>query len=129
MPPKTIPRVEPKAPAAPDPRLLENLRPSLLRFFERRVGSRADVEDLTQEVFVHLARSVSPDDLREPERYVFRVATNVLHDRLRRGVVRRNRDHVPLEDPDIAGELPSAERVYQAHEVLERVMQVLAELT
>jgi RNA polymerase sigma factor (sigma-70 family) len=121
---------ESAAPDSPvDSGLVQRLRPSLLRFFERRVSNAADAEDLTQEVFLHLARHGAPEAIREPERYVFRVATNVLRDRLRRGVVRRTGDHVPLEDPDIAGELPSEERVHQNREILEHVMAVLEELT
>jgi RNA polymerase sigma-70 factor (ECF subfamily) len=99
-----------------------------MRFFQRRLKNPADAEDLTQEVFLHLVRS-SPDSLQEPQRYIFRVATNVLRDRLRRGTVRRAGDHIPIENPDLAGELSSAERVYQRHQVLERVLEVLSELT
>lgn len=112
-----------------DPALLEWLRPSLMRFFERRSASRADAEDLTQEVFLHLARSSGTQALRDPERYIFRTAANVLRDRVRRRAVRRHGDHIPLDDPDIAGELPSAERVCQAQEILEHVLAVLGRLT
>ncbi len=113
-----------------DRALLESLRPSLLRYFERRVANPDDAQDLTQEVFLHLTRSTSAAEaLREPERYVFRIASNVLRDRLRRGKVRRAQHHIPLEDPDIAGELPSAERVYQGQQILERVLAAITELT
>jgi RNA polymerase sigma factor (sigma-70 family) len=108
----------------------EQLRPSLLRFFERRVDSATDVEDLVQEVFVHLARQgEGGTEIREPERYVFRVATNVLRDRMRRNTVRRRSDHVPLEDNGTAGEMPSEERIYESKQLLKQVMDVLNRLT
>jgi RNA polymerase sigma-70 factor (ECF subfamily) len=112
-----------------DPALFERLRPSLIRFFRGRARSDADAEDLVQEVFLHLARHPNGEAIRQPERYVFRVATNVLRDRLRRNSVRRSSDHIALEDPEIAGEAPSAERVNQGQEQLERVLAVLEELT
>lgn len=112
-----------------DPALLEWLRPSLMRFFERRSAVRADAEDLTQEVFLHLARTAGSQPLREPERYIFRIAANVLRDRIRRRAVRRHGDHVSLDDPDLAGELPSTERVCQAQEILEHVLRVLEKLS
>lgn len=108
---------------------LEWLRPSLMGFFERRVGLRADAEDLTQEVFLHLARAADPHVMREPGRYVFRVATNVLRDRFRRRAARRHGDHVSLTDSDIESELPSAERVCEGQQILEHVLGVLAQLT
>lgn len=109
--------------------MLERLRPSLVRFFERRSRSAADVEDLVQEVFVHLARHAGTEPIRQPERYVFRIATNVLRDGLRRGAVRRSADHVPLQDVETGGEAPSAERVYHGEKLLEQVLAVLDELT
>lgn len=112
-----------------DPALLQRLRPSLLRFFVRRSRSAADAEDLVQEVFVHLARHTGGEPIRYPERYVFRIATNVLRDGIRRGAVRRSDDHVPLQDVETGGEAPSAERVYQGEKLLEQVLAVLDELT
>lgn len=109
--------------------VLEKLRPSLVRFFERRWRHSADVEDLVQEVFLHLARQVDPAAIEQPERYVFRIATNVMRDRLRRGVVRRSGAHVPIDDLEVGGEAPSAERVYQSEKLLEQVLAVLEELT
>jgi RNA polymerase sigma-70 factor (ECF subfamily) len=109
--------------------LLERLRPSLLRFFVRRSRSAADAEDLVQEVFVHLARHAGGEPIRYPERYVFRIATNVLRDGLRRGAVRRSGDHVSLQDIDEEAEAPSAERVYHGEKLLEQVLGVLDELT
>jgi RNA polymerase sigma factor (sigma-70 family) len=107
--------------------VFERLRPSLLRFFERRVAC-VDVEDLVQEVFIRLARQARGAAIREPERYVFRVATNVLRDRLRRQAVRCGADHVPLDDPESIGEAPSEERIHESRELLARVLAALEQL-
>ncbi|MXP41456.1 sigma-70 family RNA polymerase sigma factor [Altererythrobacter soli] len=63
------------------------LRPALLSFFMRRVGNRAEAEDLVQEVFVRIARSASTR-MKSADAYIFQVAANLLRDRARREKVR-----------------------------------------
>ncbi|MCJ2182553.1 sigma-70 family RNA polymerase sigma factor [Novosphingobium sp. 1949] len=72
-------------------------RPALLAFFARRIGDRAEAEDLTQEVFERLWRS--DVEVERPEAYVFQIATNLLSDRQRRLRVRdRHRQYVEAEE-------------------------------
>jgi RNA polymerase sigma-70 factor (ECF subfamily) len=54
-----------------------------MAFFMRRVRNRSDAEDLTQETFARLSSSTTFDPSGEPNAYVFRVASNLLHDRAR----------------------------------------------
>jgi RNA polymerase sigma factor (sigma-70 family) len=68
-------------------RFHRDLRPGLIAFFARRVGSITEAEDLAQEVYLRLARS-SEQDLRDSSAYVFQVAANLLRDRGRRQAVR-----------------------------------------
>lgn len=117
------------ASTAPNLPWFQRLRPSLLRFFRRRLGQGADVEDMVQEVFMHLARQDGAAQIRDPERYVFRVATNVLRDRLRRNAVRHHGEHVSLDEVESLGEAPSEEQVYADRELLRQVLETLAELT
>ncbi len=67
--------------------LSRRLRPALVAYFLRRVGSHAEAEDLTQDVFMRLT-SLDPDGLQSADAYVFRIAANLLADRSRRHVVR-----------------------------------------
>ncbi len=64
-----------------------------MAYFLRRVGSRAEAEDLTQEVFVRLLGAANLDRLEHVEAFVFRVAANLLHDRGRKAV----RGHIAAE--------------------------------
>ena len=59
-----------------------------MSYFLRRVKSHAEAEDLTQDVFVRLAR-LDPNEWRSAEAYVFRIAANLIGDRARRDKVRR----------------------------------------
>lgn len=49
----------------------------LTRFAERRVRSRADAQDLAQEVYLRLLRTSTLDLIAEPQAYLYRVASNV----------------------------------------------------
>lgn len=49
----------------------------LTRFLERRVPTRADAQDLAQEVYLRLLRAEQIDLVAEPHAYLYRVASNV----------------------------------------------------
>lgn len=68
-------------------RFYRDLRPALLAFFTRRVGNRVEAEDLVHDVYVRL-ESAPESQMRDPEAYVFQVATNLVRDRARRAEVR-----------------------------------------
>jgi len=74
------------------------LRRALHAFFFRRVGSTAEAEDMTQEVFIRLA-SAAPSRSADPDSYVFAIAANLLRDKIRREKVRADyREEKRLED-------------------------------
>lgn len=70
-------------------RLNQRFRPALLSFFRRRVRDHMEAEDLTQEVFIRLARrgDTMPEKM---DSYVFQTAANLLRDDARRQRVRRS---------------------------------------
>ncbi|PZU68664.1 sigma-70 family RNA polymerase sigma factor [Sphingobium sp.] len=69
--------------------LNHRFRPALLSFFRRRVRDHMEAEDLTQEVFIRLARqgNFAPESM---EAYIFQTAANLLRDHARRQQVRRS---------------------------------------
>lgn len=74
------------------------LRGALNAFFARRVRSSDEAEDLTQEVFIRLARGTDAH-VEAPDSYVFAVAANLLRDKARRDKVRADyRGAKQLED-------------------------------
>ncbi len=68
--------------------LSRRFRPALMSFFLRRVRSYAEAEDLTQDVFVRLT-ALDPEQFRSADAYIFRIATNLVADHMRRRKVRR----------------------------------------
>lgn len=113
-------------------------RAPLMSFFLRRVGSRTEAEDLTQEVFLRIVRRGSIENLVGSDAFIFKVAMNILRDRARRRETRRNDAHVGLPEDEITDH-PAAtprelveeiapERVVLGRESLAEVVIALDEL-
>ena len=107
-------------------------RRPLMSFFLRRVGSRAEAEDLTQQVFLRLFRGTDRSGVENPAAFVFKIAANLLRDR-RRAEHRRG-DHVEIDEAlrarpgTISVEETTPERVLLARESLSEVLASLDEL-
>jgi RNA polymerase sigma-70 factor (ECF subfamily) len=112
--------------------LAREYRGALLRFFTKQLGSSADAEDLTQEVFVRLVRHKDRKSIRHMEAYLFQTASNLLRDHVRRNATHRVNDHVSFEEfhyeGHYAGAVPSEEYVYEGREAIDAFLSVLAEL-
>jgi RNA polymerase sigma factor (sigma-70 family) len=115
-------------------RLCERYRRPLLAYFQRRLNDRSEAEDLTQDVFLRLLAVSSFDAVDNVDAYVFKVATNVLHDRHRRALRQHWQDESPL-DEEIIAEIASfcvedrgPERVLLGKEALATALKALDEL-
>lgn len=109
--------------------VLAQMRPALLRFFQRRCDERSEAEDLVQEVMVRaLAHSRWSSD-EQARAYVFRAAMNLWRDRKRR---RLAREAVVVGWADRAvlqvGEEITVERVLIGRDQLRQVLDALMEL-
>lgn len=56
--------------------------PGLHRYLKRRIRGAPDVEDLTQEIFERFLRVSVIDSIRNPQAYLFRIASHVVSDAL-----------------------------------------------
>ncbi|MBL8266666.1 RNA polymerase sigma factor [Steroidobacter sp.] len=106
----------------------------LRRFIASRLGrGRADLPDLIQEIYLRLLRIKDYEAIRNPQAYLFTVATHVLHQyRLRRLQTHEVIDPLRLVDdahdylqvelaPDPADELDIEQRLEELGEELMRV--------
>jgi RNA polymerase sigma factor (sigma-70 family) len=116
--------------------LIESLdrrfRRPLLAYFGRRVTNNTEAEDLTQDVFERVLRSLETGPILNAEALVFRIAVNLLRDRARRA--RRHGTEEPLP-ADTVTELAHAltvdlspERVVLGERTLAEVLTLLDEL-
>ena len=112
-------------------RLLEEwsrrYRPALLSFFQRRMPSGADREDLVQEVFLRLARQ-DLTAIANVEGYLFQAAANVLKDWRRRGMRHAADAHEPVEE-DLPAEVDfTPERVLLGKDAVSALIAALEAL-
>ena len=59
-------------------RLFAEHRRALQTFFYRRIRTKSDAPDLAQEVYVRMLRVNDIDAIRNPERYLYTVASNLV---------------------------------------------------
>lgn len=90
--------------------LYERYAAALLRFTDRMLGSRADAEEVTQEVFVKMiTRADQYDGRASVSSWLFAIGANACRDRLRRS---RRGTVVPVEALE---EAPSREESVDVH--------------
>lgn len=114
--------------------LYGRFRRPLVAYFHKRIGDRAEAEDLTQEVFVRLLGYVSLEAVENADAFVFKVASNLLHDRGRCALRQPQPDGLAL-DPEETDELAKCyvedcgpERVLLGREALGAALKALDEL-
>lgn len=104
----------------------------LLKYFGRRVKSAPEAEDLTQDVFERLLRSLEQRPIANSEALVFSIAVNLLRDRARRARTHGTEEPIPAEAVadfvDVLTVDLSPERVVLGERTLEEALSVLDEL-
>lgn len=108
--------------------LSDKFRPSLQRYYAKRVKESAEIDDLVQEVFLRLVKRAQRGDLTIASSYVFVTASSVLNDWLRRGQVRQVSEHTEFREEFHGVEEFSAERVHTGITRLEAATELLLEL-
>lgn len=107
-------------------------RSPLLAYFGRRVRSNSEAEDLTQDVFERVLRSLEHGPILNAEALVFRIAVNLLRDRARKVHTHGIEEPIPAEAvTDLADALTvdlSPERVVLGEKALEEALSALNEL-
>lgn len=109
-------------------------REDLRRFFQARLGGRADVEDLVQELYLK-TQAVADEEIDNPAAYLYRLASNLMLDRLRRAkragareTEWRRANHATVGVLDVA-DTPDAETAVIARQRLEKISQALTTLS
>lgn len=114
---------------------LEERRPELRRFLVARTGSEADAEDLLSELWIKVDE-VRPGPLANPEAYLFRMANNLVLDRLREARRRQRRESAWTDDQygghsastEVADRAPTAEQQLVEGDEARRLADAIAQL-
>lgn len=112
-------------------------RDDMRRFFLARLGGRGDVEDLVQELYLKV-QAVTEEPIENPPAYLYRLASNLMLDRLRqarrsgaRETEWRRTHQISIGALDVS-DSPDAERAVIARQRLEKLssaLEALAPLT
>ena len=110
--------------------LSRRFRAPLQRFFQKRIGRRAEIDDLVQEVFLRLAAGGNIEAVDRPEAYLFKTAANVFNDRWRRSTARAAEAHEPYDEAlhGNARETPNPERALLGVQAVEQLIAALYEM-
>lgn len=105
-------------------------RESMRGFFTRVLNRPEDISDAMQELYVRLARQKDLEKkCRNPKAYLFRTATNMLNDSLRKKYSRSLQLHVPVEQVAIEAADPTPEESASMGQQLGLVRQACAKLS
>ncbi|HJR77285.1 MAG TPA: sigma-70 family RNA polymerase sigma factor [Nitrospiraceae bacterium] len=102
---------------------------ALLRFFIRKLGCRDIAADCAQETYVHLVRMGSSVPVQNPRAFLFRVATNLAIDYLRKSRTRGTVFSIDPPPEDAPSTAPSAEDVIEAKQRVVRLESAIKELS
>ena len=111
-------------------RLFAGHRLALQAFFYRRIRTKSDAPDLAQEVYVRMLRVSDIQAIRDPERYLFTVASNLVKEY---AVLDRWQSRgVSIDEGSIQqqlGELPTLDGQLAVTQRVARLRTVLAQLS
>jgi RNA polymerase sigma factor (sigma-70 family) len=117
----------------PKRRFVEKLfaehRRALQAYFYRRIKTKSDAPDLAQEVYVRMLRVSDTDAIRNPQLYLYTVASNLVKENA--VVDRRQSSRVDLDVTSVQqqlGELPSLDSQLDASQMVVRLRSVLEQL-
>jgi RNA polymerase sigma factor (sigma-70 family) len=102
----------------------------LRAFFSRRIRRQSEAAELAQEVYLRMLRIPDTESIRNPEAYLFTVASNLLREHAVQE--RRLNNTVGVDDPavqDQLAELPAFGGQIDAELRIKRLREVLRELS
>lgn len=120
----------PQAPKTLMERLFTERYGSLLAFFGRRVRARSEAADLAQEVYLRMLRVNDAEAIRNPEGYLFAVASNLAKEHA--VLERRRASAVDIDDAEGDASLqtlPAYEKELDDVQRSSRLHTVLAQLS
>jgi RNA polymerase sigma-70 factor (ECF subfamily) len=110
-------------------RLFIDHGPALHAFLSRRLGKAADAAELAQEVYVRMLRVPDMSAVRNPEAYLYAVASNLAKEHGRRSAP--GSKVIDIDEPTVqaqlaqlptyGGEIDREQRVKRLHEVLSQL--------
>jgi RNA polymerase sigma factor (sigma-70 family) len=110
-------------------KLFAEHRRALQAYFHRRIRTKSDAPDLAQEVYLRMLRVSDTEAIRNPQLYLYTVASNLVKEHA--VLEQRQANRLDLDDTSVQqrlGELPSMESVVAASEMTAHLRAALEQL-
>jgi len=110
-------------------KLFAEHRRALQAYFYRRIRAKSDAPDLAQEVYLRMLRVSDPEAIRNPQLYLYTVASNLVKEHAL--LEQRQANRLDLDAVDVQqwlGELPSLEAEIEGSQMVERLGAVVERL-
>jgi RNA polymerase sigma-70 factor (ECF subfamily) len=101
------------------------LEPALRRFVASRIRQDADVDDILQGVAARVAARDRDVPVENKAAFLFSIASNLVKDRGRRGLARRQGHHVALDDVELADPAALQDDVLDGRQRVRRFLAAL----
>lgn len=102
-------------------------KPRLMRYFLRKLGNKADADEMAQETLARFLKS-APSTIASPRGYLTRIANNLIKDRACRNSTRLAQRSVPLDDSIGKPSQLDLQREAEARQSVERWRGILRQL-
>jgi len=109
--------------------LLVTERPSLMRRLQHMLGSEPAAEDVTQSLWFRVQKIDEHPPIAHPRAFLYRLASNLAIDHLRKGRSEAKLFSEDALDPEIACDQPSPEKMLLDSDALNRMKIAFAELS
>jgi RNA polymerase sigma factor (sigma-70 family) len=109
-------------------RLFAEHRSALQAYFYRRIRTKSDAPDLAQEVYVRLLRMNDTEAIRNPQFYLYTVASNLVKEHAVREQRLATCPELTETGVERIGELPSLDSQLEATQLVEHLGTVLEQL-
>jgi RNA polymerase sigma factor (sigma-70 family) len=110
-------------------KLFAEHRRALQAYFYRRIRTKSDAPDLAQEVYVRMLRVSDTEAIRNPQLYLYTVASNLVKEHA--VLERRRANRLDFDETSIQqrlGQLPPLDSQLEGSQMVERLSLVLEQL-
>jgi RNA polymerase sigma factor (sigma-70 family) len=110
-------------------KLFAEHRRALQAYIYRRIRTKSDAADLAQEVYVRMLRVNDPQAIRDPQRYLYTVASNLVREHA--VLDQRQANALDIDETSVQrqlGELPSLDSQLTASQQAARLRSALEQL-
>jgi RNA polymerase sigma factor (sigma-70 family) len=101
---------------------------NLVQFLRRRTATEQDAEDAAQESMTKLLRYRESEPASAWKQLLYRIAVNVAHDQFRSAFTHHSKEHVTLDEQEIATHEHSPEERADYEQQIARLTQAILEL-